>query len=387
MMIVEKENIFKSLKLLERWVEEHNYKSYEPFDGLSSYLYPLTFNNIFFKRVLMQAVRRFPINIRPLLGIKPMESTKGRGYMAWGYLTMYKTTKEIEYKDKALDMLYWLDKNKADEFETHSWGNHFEFCSRGGCMPKHAPIIVWTCLIGQAFLDAYEITKENRLLEIIKSITAWVLGLPREKTGKGTCISYMYHKQNSIHNSNMLGAAFLARAYKFIKNEEMIKLAKEAMTYSCSRQLQDGAWWYGEADFFHWIDNFHTGYNLDSLRCYIDNSGDKEFDDNLRRGFEYFKNNFFEESGRSKYYNNKTFPVDSQCIGQAIETLAKFSDYDKDSLNLGIKAANWAIDNMQDKKGYFYFRQYSSGIKDKTPMLHWSQAVIYNGLSELYSKL
>ena len=380
--------ILKSLKNVERWVEDHNYKSYEPFDGLSSYLNMLTFNNRMLMRILQQVVRRCPVNIRPILGIKCQESTKGRGYMAWGYLTMFNATKEMQYKDKALSLLDWLDKNKEKEFEKHSWGNHFGFVSRAGFMPAHTPIIVWTSLIGQAFIDAYEITKDEKLLDIIKSIKDWIMGLPREKTESGTCISYRYHKQSSIHNSNMLGGAFLARASKYIKdNADMLALAREAMIYSCSRQLMDGSWWYGEADFFHWVDNFHTGYNLDSLKCYIENTGDRQYEDNLKSGFEYYKKNLFEDDGCPKYYNNKIYPVDSQCAGQAIETLAKFSDMDKEALDLAIKVAGWTIDNMQDKKGYFYFRKYSMGIKDKTPMLHWSQAVIYNGLAHLYSKL
>ncbi|MCK4798859.1 MAG: hypothetical protein KAT05_15895, partial [Spirochaetes bacterium] len=137
----------------------------------------------------------------------------------------------------------------------------------------------------------------------------------------------------------------------------------------------------------HWIDNFHTGYNLDSLKCYIENTGDKDYEKKLRKGFNFFKNNFFEDSGRPKYYHDRTYPVDSQCISQAIETLINFSNYDKESLELGLKVANWAIDNMQNKRGYFYYRQYPIGIKAKTPMLHWAQATTYKGLTLLFSKI
>ena len=48
-------------------------------------------------------------------------------------------------------------------------------------------------------------------------------------------------------------------------------VAKEAIKYSCTRQLPNGAWLYGEDPMNHWIDNFHTGYNLDALKCYIEN--------------------------------------------------------------------------------------------------------------------
>jgi hypothetical protein len=61
-----------SVKKLARWVEEHNYKAYEPFDGLASSFRFLTFGNVFLDRVLLQVTRRSPFNIRPLLGIRPL---------------------------------------------------------------------------------------------------------------------------------------------------------------------------------------------------------------------------------------------------------------------------------------------------------------------------
>ncbi len=68
------------------------------------------------------------------------------------------------------------------------------------------------------------------------------------------------------------------------KREEFTELAREAMRYSCSRQNPDGGWYYGEAPKYHWIDNFHTGYNLDSLRRYADATGDRSFDQCIQAG-------------------------------------------------------------------------------------------------------
>src|SRR5512137_656120 len=83
------------LDRVEAWVEKHEYRGYEPFDGLTSYLFPLTFHNQLACQVLQQVVRRFPINLRPILGVKPLDSTKGRGYMAWGYLKRYQRTGDV----------------------------------------------------------------------------------------------------------------------------------------------------------------------------------------------------------------------------------------------------------------------------------------------------
>jgi len=381
-----KELLEKSIQKVEKWVESHDYKGYEPFDGLSSFLRPLTLNNLFAERLLQQLVRQSPVNLRPILGVKPQGSTKGRGYMAWGYLNMFKLTGNNEYKDKVVICLKWLAENKAPDYINYSWANHFDFSSRQGRLPKFEPIIVWTSLIGQAFLDAYEILDDKKYLDMAISICNWILDLPREQTDTGICLSYVMFTQESIHNSNMLGAAMLARTAKFTGNFSALKVAKDAMEYSCSRQLQNGAWYYGEQSNNHWIDNFHTGYNLDSLKCYIDNTGDKDFENNLDRGLRYFKENFFEENGRPKYYHNRAYPIDSQCASQAIDTLANFSEYDKSSLELALKVAKWTIENMQDKDGHFYYRQYPL-IKAKAPMLHWAQATTYKALTLLFSKM
>src|ERR1700720_4238902 len=103
----------QSLDQVERWVECHNYRGYEPFDGLSSWFRPLTFGNLFAERLLLQLIRQCPINLRPVMGVKPKESTKGRGYMAAGYLARYRTTRSSDYLGKAESCLDWLDRHKA----------------------------------------------------------------------------------------------------------------------------------------------------------------------------------------------------------------------------------------------------------------------------------
>lgn len=376
----------ESIARVERWIETRNYKAYEPFDGLSSYLRPLAFRNRFLERSLVQVVRQSPINLRPLLGIKPLDSTKGRGYMARGYLTMLKLTGREEYRQKAINCLEWLIRNKSPLYPNFSWGNHFDFASRSGRYSKHEPIVVWTALIGQAFLDGYEVLSGERYLDIAEDICKWILALPRERTPSGTCLSYLAFQQSSVHNANMLGAAMLARTSKYTKKAELLDVARAAMEYSCSRQLTDGGWYYAEDPRHHWIDNFHTGYNLVSLECYIESTGDQTFRPQMDLGFHYFKQNFFELSGRPKYYHNRAYPIDIQCASQGIETLSHFSDYDPVALPMALRVARWTIEHMQDSSGYFYYRRYPF-LAARIPMLHWGQTTMYRALALLLSKM
>lgn len=382
----EKELISQSLAKVQRWVEKHDYKGYEPFDGLSSLARPLTFGNLLAERLLMQLIRQCPINLRPILGVTPKDSTKGRGHMAWGYLILHRATGQQEYLDKATRCLEWLDEHKTPRFKHHSWSNHFDFSSRGGRYTKDDPIIVWTSIIGHAYVEAFEITRREWFLDIAQSACNWILDLPREKTFSGDCISYLANETSSVHNANLLGAGILARTARHTESKEYLAVARSAVEYSCSRQRPDGSWWYAEYPAHHWIDNFHTGYNLDSLKWYMDSTGDRSYHPNIQRGLKFYKEHFFETNGRPKYYHNRTYPVDIQCAAQAIDTLAFFSEEDPSCLELSLKVAQWTISNMQHPDGHFFYRQYPL-MKAKTPMLHWGQATMFKGLAMLHKKL
>jgi len=376
----------QSIRRLTGWLERHSYEAYDPGDGNLSYLHPFTFNSILMERFLQQSVYRAPCNVRPLLGIRPHRSTKGAGYIAWGYLKMFSALGNRTDADKAVILLDWLIENKSPGYAEYGWGNHFLFSSRGGRIPKLEPTIVWSSLIGQAFLEAHEVLGDAKYLTVAESVARWILSLPREKTASGACLSYVAITQSSIHNSNMLGAALLARVARFTHDGKALETARDAMLYSCSRQNADGAWYYGEAPKYHWIDNFHTGYNLDSLKRYRDASGDRQFDECLRRGFAYFKQTFFEDSGRPKYYHNNPYPIDIQCAAQAIDTLAFFSDEDASSLELSKKVAKWTIDHMQDRDGHFYYRDLGWAV-NRTPMLHWGLGTMLKAMTHLLGKI
>lgn len=380
------EKLRLSLERLLAWAEDHRYQAYDPGDGQLSVLRPLAFNQEFLHRLLTAGVLRAPFNIRPWIGIRAHTSTKGMGYFAWAYAKLFAQTGDSRYSEKARHCLDWLMGHTAPGYKHACWGNHFAFSTRAGTIPAHEPTIVWSGLIGQAFLEALAVLKDPRYLEVASSICEWILSLPREKTASGSCLSYVMLKQSSIHNSNMLGAALLGRVGSLTGESRFTEVARDAMLYSVSRQNPDGSWWYGEDPKYHWIDNFHTGYNLDSLKRYADATGDRSFDLPMQRGFDYLKANFFEACGRPKYYHNKTMPIDIQCAAQAIDTLAFFSEGDAQARELSVKVALWTIDHLQDPDGHFYYRDLG-WIVNRTPMLHWGQGTMAKALAHLLGKV
>jgi rhamnogalacturonyl hydrolase YesR len=375
------DEIRESLARVGQWVERQGYRGYEPFDGLSSWARPFA-GGQFGERLLQQAIRQCPWNLRRWMGVRPQESTKGRGYMAWGYLFRYRATGQQDWLDRAERCLEWLHRHRVARFRHHSWSNHYDFVSRGGSYTKDDPIIVWTSVIGHAFLEAYEVTGRPSFLDVADSACRWIMDLPRERTDRGACLSYLADRQLSVHNASMLGASLLARTARHTGDGAHRSVARAAMEYSCRRQRPDGSWWYAEEPKYHWIDNFHTGYNLNSLRWYIDATGDDEFRPQLEAGLAFFKAHFVEDGGRPRYYHTRTYPVDIQCAAQSIDTLALFAADDPQCRDLALRVAAWTIRHMQDARGYFHYRQYPL-LTARTPMLHWGQATMFEALAHL----
>jgi rhamnogalacturonyl hydrolase YesR len=381
-----KADIESSAGRVARWVEEHRYEAYDPGDGQRSFLRALTFGAQPLERILTAVVLRVPINVRPAIGIGPHTSTKGMGYMAWGYLWRFQATGDREFASKAEWCLAWLKEHRSSGFDNHCWGNDFTFTTRAGRIRRDEPTIVWSGLIGQAFVEAYELLGRQEYLDIAASTCRWILELPRERTSSGNCLSYVAGRQSSIHNSNMLGGALLARVGRLLDWNEAMDVARSAMAYSCKRQKEDGSWFYGEEPKYHWIDNFHTGYNLDSLLRYQLAADDQSFAEQLERGYDYFRNNFFEGEGRPRYMHNRSMPTDIQCCAQAIDTLTFFSRYGKEDLGLACRVAAWTIRNMQANDGHFFYRDLG-WMKVRTPMLHWGQGTMFKALAHLSARL
>lgn len=384
-----KEEVNASICRLSDWLDFNGYRGYDTFDGLNAkFLRPLTFENTYLRIALQQGVRRIPINLRPVLGIQKSRSTKGMGFLAKGFLRLYRATADKAWYEKTRMALEWLIENQSPGYNGACWGNHFDYQSRSSYVRRGTPSVVWTSLIGHAFLDAYEHLSQERFLQIAVSACEHIqrdLGAHHE--GGTLCINYFPTTTHQVHNANALAASLLARTYRHTRTGVFREMAEKAMQYTANHQRPDGSWYYGVAANLLWVDNFHTAYVLDCFKHYAEATGDSSLEQHLSRGYEYWKKTFFLSDGTPRYYNYKTLPLDIQCSSQAIDTLVFFSDRDPEALPLAVKVAQWTIRRMQDRSGYFYYRRYPYGIVNRTPTLHWGQATMFCALAGLLEAL
>ena len=382
---MEKEDFKEAFLRLHHYLQECRYKGYEFDDLLSSPVVKhFTFNILKLQRVAIQVGQRFPLPIRPLLGVKKRESTKARGFITRGYLYCYLADRDSRWLKLAAESLDWLLRNSSPGFRGMSWGNNFDFATGMGLYPEGWPTIVWTSHIAATFEMAYLITKNEKYLTALESAAEFIVSsLERTEDEDGICFAYAPGIRVLVHNSNLLGAATLLRCWRYTKNRSLYDLAKFAYQWSISRINPDGSWYYRFAPrgARNWIDNFHTAYNIDCFAVGHEIAGDDIVPfEILKRSYDFWVQNFFLPDGRPRYYHDKTFPLNIQCASQAIESFAKLSVKDfPQALQMAEKVLEWTLPNMQKPNGAFLYK-INRLWKNNLESIHWGESTMLAAL-------
>src|SRR5215211_839791 len=300
---------------LERWGAERGWRGSDPYEGLNAtrVVAPVR-RSALGRRLVIQAVKRSPIDLRPLLGIPPRANA---GSVAWaasayalnGFLEVGEARARLR---STIDLLRGL---RSDRYHEPCWGYHFDFQSRIFFYASGEPNTIATAFAGMALLDAYDLLRDARLLEEALDVGSFFMRrVPQTSDGAGAYFGYLPGDRTPIHNANMLACALLARLAASSKEGEQLRGAAQAgLDWTIDRQRSDGSWPYGERPNLAWIDNFHTGYVLDAIRTCLDSGlGGTDIDQAWRRGVAYFRRDLLLPDGTPKYYSTAVYPIDAQ---------------------------------------------------------------------------
>ncbi|MBI5848243.1 MAG: glycoside hydrolase family 127 protein [Nitrospirae bacterium] len=377
-------NIEHSLHKLRNYIEAEKFSGYDPYDALNSpILRALSFGSKYPRIAFIQALKKLPINLRPLLLIKKGYNPKGLGLFLWGYAKLYAVEKKTEYLRQIEHILGLLEQTKSQGYAGSCWGYNFDWQSRAFFVPKYTPTIVNSSFIGHALLDAYQYTGKEKALSMALSIKDFITrDLNREVYGDMLCFSYTPFDHYYVHNANLLGSSLLARLMKYTADSSMKDAALSSLHYSIHHQREDGSWYYAEKERAHWIDSFHTGFNLQSILYFLDEGLCPEYRTNFEKGVEFYRNQFFLDDGAPKYFHDKLYPIDIHSPAQAI---AFFSRLGAEYQSLTGKIVQWMTNNLQDESGFFYFQK-KPNYTNKLPYMRWGQAWAFHALTEYYMR-
>jgi len=378
------ETVLKSFERLEEYCKKENFKGWDPFDGLNSELFqslPLFSKNRFAKLVWIQSFKRSPINLRKIARVEKDYNAKALGLFLAGYCNLYSIEPQEEYLEKIHFFSTKLLELQNTNWSGSCWGYNFDWQARAFFQPKNTPTVVASVFVASALLDAYEITKNEDLLKATRSTCDFILkDLNRTYDNEGNfSFSYSPLDKSVVFNASLLGSRLLARVYSFTHEDILIAEAKKSVSFCCNYQKEDGSWSYGTLPFHHWIDNFHTAYNLECISDYMKFSKDDSFDQQLKKGFDYYIKTFFTEEGIPKYYNNSVYPIDIHSPAELIIAVIKMDKF-QEQKKLVDKVLEWTIKNMQSEKGYFYY-QINKFFSSKIPYMRWAQAWMFYALS------
>jgi hypothetical protein len=362
------------------YIEREQFRGHDPYDALNSpILSGLSLGNKFLRIAFIQLLKRLPVDLRPLLFVKKDYNPKGLGLFLSGYAKLYavdKIPRHLEQIDAILDLLEGV---KSRGCSGNGWGYNFDWQSRAFFVPKGTPTVVNSSFIGHVLLDAWKITGRERALRMALPIRDFILGdLQRHQEEGAVCFSYTPLDLYFVHNANLLGASLLIRLHAHTGEDAVREAALAALAYSMRHQRNDGSWYYAEKEGAHWVDSFHTGFNLQAIKVFLDLGFGEEWRPGFERGVDFYARRFFLEDGTPKYYHDKTYPIDIHAPAQAV---VFFSRMGPAYAELTRRILEWMIANMQDPAGFFYFQKHR-WYTNRIPYMRWGQAWAFHALTE-----
>ena len=376
-----KTSVKKVFETLEKYVQQENFKGWDLFDGLNSTRFKNTifYRSEFCRLAWIQIFKKAPVNLRGIAGVSKGFNAKGLALFVSGLIQSGRTR-------QAFMLLKELDNMKCCGFKGDSWGYNFDWQARAFYVPVGKPNMVTSVFVANAFLDYYKATHDPKFLKIGKGVCDFILNhLVLYEDKKTICFGYIPGEKTRVHNANMLGAALLSRVYSHTKESILLDNSQKAMAYSMAALNTDYSWPYGERHHHGFIDNFHTGFNLVALKNWIKNTRDTAWETQLTGAYKYFLDTFWLENGCPKYYHDSLYPIDIHCSAQGIVTCLELAKYDDRSVDFAEKIVGWAIRNMMDPRGFFFYQR-NRFYTNKISYIRWSQAWMFYALSLLLNK-
>lgn len=362
------------------YAESADYAGYDPYDALNSpLLRRATTGSKWMRICATQFLRRCPVNLRPVLGVRKGHNPKGIGLFLWGYTKLCALERRQRYLDGIARLLDLLEDLRSTGYSGNCWGYNFDWQSRLLLRPKWTPTIVNSSFIAHALLDCFEMTGTTRALDLAVSIGDFILtDLNRTPLGDAFCFSYTPIDTEVVHNANLLGASVLIRLSKYRHDQEAVSAGLASLACSMRHQRPDGSWHYADTAQQKWIDSFHTGFNLQAIRFILKEGFASEYASAYRKGVRYYADNFFLADGTPKYYHDRLYPIDIHAPAQAISF---FCEEGEEYRPLTDRIVQWMLDHMYDDRGFFYFRK-GRFFTNRIPYMRWSQAWAFHALAD-----
>lgn len=368
---------------------KEDFSGYSKHDGLNSpILHALSCDNKWLRLVFIQAVMRFPINLRPFLFTEKSRNPKGIALFAKGYLLLYALTKNERYKMLAEELLDWLMEHHANtdqQFSGYCWGYNFIWQSPFFYAPKYFPNLTVSVFPGEAFLLGYQLLQHEKYLAYATGVAEYVLhDLPvLKETDTEKCLGYVSSDVSEmVININAMAAAFLAKLYVVTKHESYQANAIKLVNFVVNNAIENNRWTYTTDVGHSYVDNYHTGGIIDGIFETMENLEYWKGKTTLIHAVDYYQKYLFTNEGAPKNRDNREYPYDIHGAAQGIITFSKMSRMKPEYREFAEKIYAWARKHLYSGKGYFYYQKMRWYTK-KFSLMRWCNSWMLYAMGEL----
>jgi hypothetical protein len=378
----------RAYESLAAWCRERDYAGHDPFDALNSRLFQATplKNSRTARLAWTQFFKRSPVSFRKLARVPSGRNPKGMALFALAALAHFRRTRTKDAETEARTLLNDLQSARLEGWSGAAWGYNFDWQGRAFFAPKGTPTIVPTAFAARALVEAARDLDDETYLRTARSCCDFILNdLPRsEESEREVCWSYSPVDSTRVFNASLLAAETLSCVGALTNESSLCDWAMRGARYVVNRQREDGSWAYGADSYQSWADNFHTAFVLTSMARIMRAcpASRDEFKEATVRGYQFWRTSFFLTDGWPKYFHDRLYPADAHSAGAGIVALLELKELDTDALALAQKVAHWAIQNLRDPRGFFYYQRRRL-YTVRTPYMRWSQAWMLYALARL----
>lgn len=372
------------------YAQSKGYKSYDISDLVKTKYYVLARDlpNSYLRKLVLypykQLSQRKPEWIRLFVKEKGYVYPQAFAMIIRGMVALAKKDSPLADIDEAKNLANWLINNPSPSAKHYGWGQPFLWYSRKP-FPRNTPRATVSSQVAWAFLDLFEYTQDEHYLDIAKDICYLFkeeFNYTPDSNGN-FCISYTPLDNYHIHNASMLAASVIFRVYAYTKVAELGEFAGKIAGFTASHQNEDGSFYYwAPPDKLNYvIDNYHTGFVLESYQTIMEDCGDGRYESIYRKGIDFYSNNLFADAV-PRYSTAKTYPIDIQSCAQSILTF--YLDGNPEYIEKAQAIADYTIRTMfLSQKSHFAYQIHENNFVDESYYFRWGDAWMFRALSHL----
>lgn len=339
----------------------------DPFDALRGARVPRwVSSSARCRQVVVQLRKRLPIDISPLLGVRPFVMAKSVGAF-------------LAARSRSHDALASRDVSELAELALQTdgflgegrWGYEFDVQTRWAFYPSGSPNLIATVFCARGFAEAGVRFGRDDWIEHLHESARWVDQALLSSDG---FIRYVPENQTLVHNANLLGSALLATSGRLRDDRTMLAHAISSARVTIEAQRVDGSWAYGEGPGLEWEDSFHTAYILDALLQLWLATGDPSAKKALHRGVAHWVNHYFGTEGEPWFSPRRHYPIDIHSGGTAVDVLSRLASFGFVDRAYPERCASWTEKHLVDQRRNITYARRLLFCTDRRHFVRWGDA-------------